>query len=107
MRGEHFLWTKNSEKSRIMETYQKQKATHSKRTRQVGKTYTALTIGKKYYKNTAYFNMEDPNEITNIFEKDFNIERIIRELSVRCRESIFKDDTLIIFDEIQASERDF
>lgn len=73
--------------------------------RQVGKTHTALTIGKNFYKNTAYFNMEDSKELTNIFEQDFNIERIIRELSVRCGESIFKDDTLIIFDEIQASER--
>lgn len=73
--------------------------------RQVGKTYIALTIGKMLYKNTVYFNMEDSKEITDIFERDFEPERIIRELSVRCGESIFKEDTLIIFDEIQASER--
>jgi len=35
--------------------------------RQVGKTYTALTFGKTYYKNTVYFNMEDSGEITSIF----------------------------------------
>ena len=40
--------------------------------RQIGKTYTALMIGKKYYKNTVYFNMEDSQEIVNIFEKDFD-----------------------------------
>lgn len=73
--------------------------------RQVGKTYTALTAGKKYYKNTVYFNMEDSREITDIFERDFSPERIIRELSLRSGESIFPSDTLIIFDEIQASER--
>ena len=27
--------------------------------RQVGKTYTALSFGKRHYKNTVYFNMED------------------------------------------------
>ena len=73
--------------------------------RQIGKTYTALMIGKKYYKNTVYFNMEDSQELVSIFEKDFDIERIITELSVRSGESIFKNETLIIFDEIQACER--
>ena len=30
--------------------------------RQVGKTYSALTFGKAYYRNTVYFNMEIPTE---------------------------------------------
>lgn len=73
--------------------------------RQVGKTYTALTFGKKYYRNTVYFNMEDAGEIAEIFERDLKPERIIRELAVKAGESIFKEETLIIFDEIQACER--
>jgi len=73
--------------------------------RQVGKTYTALTFGKQYYKNTAYFNLEDSTEITAIFERDLNPERIVRELAANSGQSILKGDTLIIFDEIQASER--
>ena len=73
--------------------------------RQVGKTYTALTFGKEHYKNTAYFNMEDSSEIMSIFERDFDTDRIVRELSVKSGQSIFKEDTLIIFDEIQACER--
>ena len=73
--------------------------------RQVGKTYTALAFGKEYYKNTVYFNMEDSSEIQAIFERDFNIERLIRELSVKAGATIFPGDTLIIFDEIQACER--
>lgn len=73
--------------------------------RQVGKTHTALTFGKKHYKNTVYFNMEESGEVTAIFERDLNPERIIRELSVKSGQSIFKYDTLIIFDEIQACER--
>ena len=73
--------------------------------RQVGKTYTALTFGKEQYKNTVYFNMEDSSEIQAIFERDFNIGRLIRELSVKAGAMIFPGDTLIIFDEIQACER--
>ncbi|MDR1069547.1 MAG: ATP-binding protein [Gracilibacteraceae bacterium] len=73
--------------------------------RQVGKTYTALTFGKRHYKNTVYFNMESSSEITAIFERDLNPERIIKELEARSGQSILTEDTLIIFDEIQACER--
>lgn len=73
--------------------------------RQVGKTYTALTFGREQYKNTVYFNMEDSQELQTIFERDFNMERMLRELSARAGASIFPENTLIIFDEIQACER--
>lgn len=73
--------------------------------RQVGKTYTALSFGKEHYKNTVYFNLEDSVELTNIFERDLNPERIIKELSAKSGQTIFKGDTLIIFDEIQSCER--
>ena len=73
--------------------------------RQVGKTYTALTFGKTYYKNTVYFNMEESREITSIFERDLKPDRIIRELSAKSGQTILKEDTLIIFDEIGACER--
>lgn len=73
--------------------------------RQVGKTYTALSFGKEYYKNTVYFNLEDSAEISNIFERDLKPERIIKELSAKSSQTILKGDTLIIFDEIQACER--
>jgi len=73
--------------------------------RQVGKTHTTLSFGKKHYKNTAYFNMEDSTEIASVFERDLDPNRIIRELSVISGQTIFPKDTLIIFDEIQALER--
>ncbi len=73
--------------------------------RQVGKTYTALSFGKEYYKNTVYFNLEDSVEVAGIFERDLNPERIIKELSAKSGQTILKGDTLIFFDEIQACER--
>ena len=73
--------------------------------RQVGKTYTILSFGKQYYKNVAYINFEDNTEIAKIFEKDLEIERIIKELQVKLGITILKEDTLLFFDEIQACER--
>jgi len=73
--------------------------------RQVGKTYSALTFGKQYYQNTAYFNMEDSREVQAVFERDLKPERIVRELSALSGQNIFPGDTLMIFDEIQACER--
>jgi predicted AAA+ superfamily ATPase len=73
--------------------------------RQVGKTYSLLSFGKKYYKNVAYLNMEESKEIPAIFERDLNPERIIPELAAYSGQNIFPGDTLIIFDEIQACEQ--
>lgn len=73
--------------------------------RQVGKTYALLTFGKTQYKNCVYFNFEDSHDLTRIFERDLNPDRIIRELSAKCGQTILKGDTLVIFDEIQACER--
>jgi predicted AAA+ superfamily ATPase len=73
--------------------------------RQVGKTYTLLSFGKRHYKNVAYFSMEESKEIPAIFERDLNPERIVRELSAQSGQSILPGDTLVIFDEIQACEQ--
>jgi predicted AAA+ superfamily ATPase len=73
--------------------------------RQVGKTYILLSFGKQHYKNVAYFSMEESRKIPAIFERDLNPERIIRELAAQSGQSIFPEDTLIIFDEIQACEQ--
>lgn len=73
--------------------------------RQVGKTYITFSFGKKYYKNTVYFNFENAKDLAKIFEKDLNSDRIIKELSAFSGNTILKKDTLIIFDEIQACEK--
>lgn len=72
--------------------------------RQVGKTYIVLMFGKENYKNTVYFNFDNNSELEKIFDRNFDTDRIIRELAYLSGESIFKNDTLIIFDEIQNSE---
>ena len=73
--------------------------------RQVGKTYTILSFGKENYKNVAYINFEDNSDMAKIFEQNLDVERIIKQLSVKLGISIFEEDTLIFFDEIQSCER--
>ena len=73
--------------------------------RQVGKTWSILNFGKSNYKNLLYFNFESNGELINIFERDLSPQRILRELSILSGETIFEGESLIIFDEIQASER--
>lgn len=73
--------------------------------RQVGKTYSLLQFGRKYYKNTVYFNFESSSELHGIFDRDLSPFRILKELSAFTSEPIIPGDSLIIFDEIQACER--
>ena len=73
--------------------------------RQIGKTYSMLDFGNRYYDNVVYCNFESSNELHKIFDIDFNVERIITSLSVLYGEKINKGTTLIIFDEIQACEK--
>ena len=72
--------------------------------KQVGKTYTALELGEKEYKNTAYFNTNNNIELFKLFKKEKNPERLISSLSLLCGESILSNDTLIIFDNISDIE---
>jgi len=73
--------------------------------RQVGKTYSLLSFGKEHYKSTAYFSLEESGEYIAVFERDLKPERIINEFSALSGVQILPHDTLIIFDEIQASEK--
>ena len=68
--------------------------------KQIGKTFTTLEFGKKEYKNTVYFNTDNNNKILNLFIKEKSPERIILNLSLISGETILKDDTLIIFDNV-------
>ena len=66
--------------------------------RQIGKTYSVLDFGKKFYKNTAYFNTERNNELFFLLDKEKVLDKLVSKLSLMCGESIFPDDTLIVFD---------
>lgn len=65
-----------------------------------GKTYTVLEFGKKEYKNTIYFDCNGNLELSYVFEKNSTIEKLIKGLSAISLETIFKEESLIVFDNI-------
>ena len=69
--------------------------------RQCGKTYILKEFGNLKYENVAYFNFEQNKLLSKIFETDFDVDRIILELTAISNIKIEKNSTLIIFDEIQ------
>ena len=73
--------------------------------RQVGKTYVLKHFGKKYYRNVAYVSCDNNELVKDLFAEDYNIERIILNLSAITGESITPGETLIILDEIQEVSR--
>lgn len=73
--------------------------------RQVGKTYLLKKFGKSEYKQLAYINFEHPQAPKALFETDFDIERIITVLNAYCNLKIEPQNTLIVFDEIQAAKK--
>lgn len=72
--------------------------------RQVGKTWLIKEFGKQAYKQYAYINFEDNELAKELFQHDFDIERILITLRLITGISI-DQDTLIIFDEIQEVPR--
>lgn len=73
--------------------------------RQVGKTYSVLEFGRKYYDNVAYFNFETNPKLNTTFDEDISPGYLIPVLSHISGETIVKERTLIIFDEVQLCER--
>ena len=72
--------------------------------KQIGKTFAALSYGEKEYKNTVYFNTENNKVIKELFKKEKSTEKIILNLSLLSGETILKDCTLIIFDNVNDIE---
>lgn len=70
--------------------------------RQTGKTWLLREFGKKAFKKMVYVNFENEPRFRDLFIKDYNTARIISMLELHLNEKIDAEDTLLIFDEIQA-----
>lgn len=71
--------------------------------RQVGKTWLVQEFGNLEYKQMVYVNFEKMKVAQNLFEEDFDVQRIVSALSIFAKTTINPNDTLIFFDEIQAA----
>lgn len=68
--------------------------------KQIGKTYTAIEFGEREYKTVSYINSDNNLELLKIMQKERTIDKIIAKLSLLTGESILKNDTLIIIDNV-------
>lgn len=73
--------------------------------RQVGKTYSLLEFGRKHYENVAYFNFETNPKLNKTFDENISPEYLIPILSHISGQTIVREKTLLIFDEVQLCER--
>ena len=83
------LWKKNMKKTLLLYGAKK-----------FGKTYSVLEFANKNYKNIVYFNTNNYKELLDILKREKSPEKIIFKLSVLSGETIFEEDTLIIFDNV-------
>lgn len=73
--------------------------------RQVGKTWIMKEFGKREFEQVIYLNFESSSRLKDIFISDFNINRIITVLEIETNTKINLEKTLLIFDEIQETEK--
>ena len=73
--------------------------------RQVGKTYSILEFGRTHYENVAYFNFETNPRLNETFEENISPDYLIPILSHIAGQTIVKEKTLIVFDEVQLCEK--
>lgn len=73
--------------------------------RQVGKTWLMQAFGAMHYKQSVYVNFEKNSRMRSLFDDDFDVQRVIIALQAETGIVIEKNNTLLIFDEIQSAPR--
>ena len=73
--------------------------------RQCGKTYIVEKYGRENFESFLCVNFEAADNISGIFDYDFDVKRILSELEIRYKTKIIPGKTLLFFDEIQECPR--
>lgn len=73
--------------------------------RQCGKTYIVDEFARSNFESYVYVNFESEETLSAIFDYDFNVNRIIKELERHFKTEIIPGKTLLFFDEIQECTR--
>lgn len=73
--------------------------------RQVGKTWLMIEFGKRYFKKTIYISFDNNVRMKNVFDMDYDTDRILSAIRIEAGEAFTSKDTLLIFDEIQEVPR--
>lgn len=72
--------------------------------KQVGKTYTVLKFGEENYSNVVYIDANDNKTLIEALKKQNTIDGIINALSNLTKESIEKNITLVVIDNVNDVE---
>ena len=70
--------------------------------RQVGKTWLMREFARTHFANVVYARFDKNVVLKQIFDRDFDVERILRDLEVLFHTKIDPANTILLFDEIQA-----
>ena len=70
--------------------------------RQVGKTWLMQEFAKSQFQNVVSLRFDRDTLLKNIFDRDFDVNRIVRDLETRFHTQIDAKNTILLFDEIQA-----
>ena len=73
--------------------------------RQTGKTFILKQFGRNEYEKIIYCNFEENPDLDQFFHRDLNPKRIVSDLSIYMNQTIRPGVDLLIFDEIQVSNR--
>lgn len=72
--------------------------------RQVGKTWLVKEFARLHYKNIAYVNFEEQSYMRDLFEPDFDTNRIITAINAATHQVCVSGETLLFLDEIQEAK---
>lgn len=69
--------------------------------RQVGKTWLMKEFGRLYFDTCVYISFDNNPRMKNVFEQDYDTNRIISAIRIEHGSAFTAEGTLLIFDEIQ------
>lgn len=104
-RGESIMYRKITRFLEMWKKSEHRKPLILQGARQVGKTYSVLEFGHTHYENVAYFNFETRPKLNDTFAENISPDYLIPILSHISGQTIIKEKTLIVFDEVQLCER--
>lgn len=70
--------------------------------RQVGKTFAAMELGKKHFREIAVLDLERNPDRHKVFDGNLDARRICADLEILLKRKIVPGETLLFIDEIQA-----
>jgi len=73
--------------------------------RQCGKTYIIKKFAQENFKAFVYINFEESEQLSAIFDYDYDVKRIVHELELHFKSRIVPGDTCVFMDEIQECPR--